>query len=177
MKQLPLDKQISEDEFNSQKSYFLNSEFQVELEFNKSLLSLSAGGLVLSVTIMQIFVDSSSLIHLCLLWVAWGLLLIATVLSLFFYKIVQKSIHRKHEHLEHMYHTKPPERYDELFKKMQEKGIKESLGLIKWYEKANQKFKSVIESVINSYSSITTVFFISGIIVLIFFVYLNLQNT
>lgn len=174
MKKTPLDKQVSEDEFNSKKAYFLNSELQVELEFNKSLMNLSAGGLVLSVTFMQIFVDNEGLVFLFLLWVSWGLLLIATLLCLSFFKIVHKSLRQKHEHLEYMYASEPPERYDELAKEISRQGIREAMDLIPWHEKFTDGFKSFLEFLICKFSFIASALFITGIIVLISFVYLNL---
>ncbi|GAA5523308.1 hypothetical protein LQ318_15285 [Aliifodinibius salicampi] len=169
-----LDEQVSDEEYQSKKIHYLNSELQVDLAFNKSLMNLSAGGLVLSVTFMQLFVKDGGLALKGLLWTSWILLLAATVLCLFFFKIVQSSLRNKHQKLEYMFNTDPPERYDEAFEEINRESIREALGDIRWSEKIKKKLNSVLSFLAVHFPLITSVLFISGVIFLLLFVSYNL---
>jgi hypothetical protein len=169
-----LDKQVSDEEYQLKKIHYLNSELQVDLEFNKSLLKLSAGGLVLSVTLMQLFINSGELNFKGFLWTSWILLLVATIFCLIFYKIAQTSLRNKHQKLEYMFNTEPPKRYEEAFDIIHQDSIREALGNMHWNEKIKKKFDTLLVFLTTNFSLIISLLFISGVILLLVFVSFNL---
>ena len=174
LKKTPLDEIVSDDEYYSKQIHYLNSELQVELEFNKSLMNLSAGALVLSITVMQLFLGNGNLIFRKLLWGSWFFLFASTLFCLSFFKIVQNSLRKKNQKLEYMYRTEPPERYDQLSKTYSRDSIEDALGVKKWSKLTSKIFKGVVSFHVIHFSKIISVLFMAGVTLLIVFTYMNL---
>lgn len=177
MKKTIFDRIVSEEEYLNKKSSLNDYILQTELDYNKSLMNLSGGALALSVTVVQIFLPNK-INYPELLYLAWFLLSLSTILCLLFFKISLQEQKVEIEKVEYLYNTKPPKRIDDFREHHQKEALRNDFIKRSLIEKIQAKTKrflgSLRKGILNYFSNIVSILFIGGIFSLMLFTYFNL---